>query len=79
MARGPAAPIRWALGTLVPLVGRLVARDHAAYDYLPGSMDRFLTVDGYQDLLRREGCGEVFAERMTLGIAHVVGGRRPAI
>jgi ubiquinone/menaquinone biosynthesis methyltransferase len=74
-ARGPAAPVRWALGTLVPAVGRLVARDHAAYSYLPGSMDRFLTVAEFQDVLRGAGFVDVFAERMTLGVAHLVGGR----
>jgi len=73
-ARGPAAPIRWALGSLVPAAGRLVANDHAAYAYLPGSMDHFLTVAEYQALLREAGCRDVFAERMTLGIAHLVGG-----
>lgn len=74
-ARGPAAPIRWGLGTMIPAVGRLVARDHDAYKYLPGSMDRFLSVTEFQAVLAEAGFGQLFAERMTLGIAHLVGGR----
>jgi demethylmenaquinone methyltransferase/2-methoxy-6-polyprenyl-1,4-benzoquinol methylase len=73
--RGPAAPVRWALNTAIPAVGRLVARDHHAYSYLPGSMDRFLTTADYQRALREAGFVGVFTERMTLGIAHLVGGR----
>jgi len=74
-ARGPAAPVRWALGTAIPAVGRLVARDHAAYSYLPGSMERFFTVNRYLDELHGQGFVDVFAERMTFGVAHLVGGR----
>jgi ubiquinone/menaquinone biosynthesis methyltransferase len=75
-ARGPAAPVRWGLNTAIPAVGRLVARDQAAYSYLPGSMSRFLTVGQYADAMRRSGFRDVFVERMTLGVAHLVGGRR---
>lgn len=73
--RGPISPVRWALNTAIPAVGRLVARDHDAYRYLPGSMDRFLSVREYRQALQDGGFVEVFAERMTLGIAHLVGGR----
>ncbi|MBD3220397.1 ubiquinone/menaquinone biosynthesis methyltransferase [bacterium] len=75
-ARGPAGPVRWGLGTLIPAVGRLVARDHDAYRYLPGSMDRFLSVRQFADLLRDVGFERIVTERMTLGVAHLVGGRR---
>ncbi|HOX24392.1 MAG TPA: ubiquinone/menaquinone biosynthesis methyltransferase [Candidatus Krumholzibacteria bacterium] len=74
--RGPPAPVNWALSTLIPAIGRLVARDHAAYAYLSGSMARFLSVGEFADLMRQAGCRDVFVERLTLGIAHVVGGRR---
>jgi len=74
--RGPAGPVRWGLNTAIPAVGRLVAGDHDAYRYLPGSMDRFVTSMEYQEMLRAEGFTEVFVERMTFGIAHLVGGRR---
>ena len=73
-ARGPVAPVRWVLGKALPAVGRVVARDQAAYSYLPGSMDRFLGVDEYLAVLRDAGFDGGFAERMTLGVAHLVGG-----
>lgn len=76
-ARGPAAPVRRLLAALLPIAGRLAARDEAAYAYLPGSMDRFLSAAQYAALLQREGGREVFVERLTLGIAHLIGGRRP--
>jgi len=77
VGRGPARLVRWALETLVPAMGRFVARDAAAYSYLPGSMDRFVTAPELADLLVAADYGEVFVERQTLGIAHLVGGRRP--
>lgn len=77
-ARGPVPPVRWALGTLVPLLGRLAAGHRAAYAYLPASMERFLSAEACCQLLRAEGCQDVFVERLTLGIAHLVGGRLPA-
>lgn len=77
-ARGPVAPLRWTLHAAIPAVGRLVAGDHAAYSYLPGSMDRFMTVMQYQDALHDAGFVGVFAERMTFGVAHLVGGRAPS-
>jgi ubiquinone/menaquinone biosynthesis methyltransferase len=76
-ARGPAAPVRWLLGRALPALGRTLARDEAAYAYLPGSMDRFLSVPEYLDVLRAAGLEDLVAERLTLGVAHLVGGRRP--
>lgn len=73
--RGPAAPVRWGLNTAIPAMGRLVAGDHDAYSYLPGSMGRFLSTAEYAEVLQEAGFGEVFVERMTFGIAHLVGGR----
>jgi demethylmenaquinone methyltransferase / 2-methoxy-6-polyprenyl-1,4-benzoquinol methylase len=75
--RGPAPPVRQLLGWAVPLLGRLAARDEEAYAYLPGSMDRFLPAAAYRDLLASCGFTRVFVERLTLGVAHLVGGRRP--
>ncbi len=76
-ARGVARPLRGVLRTAVPALGRLIGRDGAAYTYLPGSMDEFLTPGEFAGLLGEHGFGEVFVERQTLGIAHLVGGRLP--
>jgi len=75
--RGVAAPLRFGLNTVIPLLGKLVGRDGAAYSYLPHSMGEFLTPDGFAALLGESGFGEVFVERQTFGIAHLVGGRMP--
>ena len=66
--------MRWALGRALPAVGRVLARDRAAYAYLPGSMDRFLSADAYAALLREAGFAALAVERLTLGVAHLVAG-----
>jgi ubiquinone/menaquinone biosynthesis C-methylase UbiE len=67
------------LDGLVPLAGRLFGGDGAAYGYLPGSMSHFLTPGEFVDLLREAGYREVTVTRQTLGIAHIVAGRRPDV
>ncbi len=76
--RGVAGPVRLALNTVVPLLGRLVGRDGSAYRYLPGSMGEFLTPAEFADLLAELGYRDVLVRRQTFGIAHLVGGRWPA-
>jgi len=75
--RGAAAPVRMGLAASLPLLGRLLGRDRDAYAYLNDSMGRFLTPREYAAQLEQAGFGEVFVERQTLGIAHIVGGRLP--
>ena len=74
-ARGVPWLIRFGLNTVIPLVGKIVGRDSAAYNYLPSSMGEFLTPTEFADLLKEYGFTEVFIERQTFGIAHIVGGR----
>ena len=74
-ARGVPGLIRFGLNTVIPLIGKIVGRDSAAYSYLPSSMGEFLTPTEFADLLREFGFAEVFIERQTFGIAHIVGGR----
>jgi len=74
-ARGVPGPIRFGLNTVIPLFGRIVGRDSAAYSYLPSSMGEFLTPAEFAELLREFGFTEIFIERQTFGIAHIVGGR----
>jgi demethylmenaquinone methyltransferase/2-methoxy-6-polyprenyl-1,4-benzoquinol methylase len=75
--RGPAPPLRRLLGLALPLAGRLWGRDGPAYAYLARSMAGFLSVAGFAAMLSQAGYLEIFVERQTLGIAHVIGGRRP--
>jgi len=76
--RGAAHPVRVLLDRLVPALGHAVARDQAAYRYLSVSMGQFQSAGEFATLLQEYGYKEVFVERQTLGIAHLVGGRRPA-
>jgi demethylmenaquinone methyltransferase/2-methoxy-6-polyprenyl-1,4-benzoquinol methylase len=73
--RGVRGPVRFGLNTVVPALGRLVGRDGSAYRYLPGSMGEFLTAREFASLLEEMGYTDVFVERQTFGIAHIVGGR----
>jgi len=74
-ARGVPGLIRFGLNTVIPLIGKIVGKDHAAYNYLPSSMGEFLTPTEFADLLSEYGFTEVIIERQTFGIAHIVGGR----
>lgn len=74
--RGPNPVVRAALSVCVPALGRLVAGDRDAYSYLPGSMDRFVSADDFAALLQEVGLEQVRIARQTLGIAHIVGGRK---
>lgn len=75
--RGPNGLVRRFLDLALPLQGRLVGNDESAYSYLAESMERFLTPGQFAGLLEEFGFEEVGVERLTLGIAHVVGGRLP--
>ena len=74
-ARGVPGLIRFGLKTVIPFIGRIIGKDHAAYNYLPSSMGEFLTPTEFADLLKEYGFTEVIIERQTFGIAHIVGGR----
>jgi len=76
-ARGVPLPVRWYLNAFLPLLGKIFGRSRSAYAYLAASMGRFLTPTEFAELLRAEGFTDVFVERQTLGISHIVGGRRP--
>jgi len=73
--RGVPGIIRFGLNTVIPLLGRLVGRDSAAYSYLPNSMGEFLTPVEFANLLQEVDFSETIIERQTFGIAHIVGGR----
>jgi demethylmenaquinone methyltransferase/2-methoxy-6-polyprenyl-1,4-benzoquinol methylase len=74
---GPARPVRWLLDHVLPLAGRLLARDGAAYAYLARSMGEFLSAAELSALLEQAGYQDIFLERQNLGVAHILGGRRP--
>ncbi|MFO7653350.1 MAG: ubiquinone/menaquinone biosynthesis methyltransferase [Candidatus Krumholzibacteriia bacterium] len=76
--RGKALPARWLVNSVVPLLGRAMVGDGHAYGYLPGSVGEFLTPGQMASLLREYGYVNIYVQRQTFGIAHLVGGRRPS-
>lgn len=54
---------------VMPLVGRLVSKDSAAYTYLPQSVDAFPQGQRFLDLLAQAGGREARARALTGGIA----------
>ncbi|HEY71490.1 MAG TPA: class I SAM-dependent methyltransferase, partial [Anaerolineae bacterium] len=60
------AYFRW----IIPLLGRLVAGDVEAYNYLPASMDAFISAEQWAGFLQHAGFTEVdFKLRMFATIA----------
>jgi demethylmenaquinone methyltransferase / 2-methoxy-6-polyprenyl-1,4-benzoquinol methylase len=56
---------------LVPLLGRGIAREDAAYTYLPHSLTTFLTPEELAGVIRRSGWRDVRYRRLTLGAVAV--------
>jgi demethylmenaquinone methyltransferase/2-methoxy-6-polyprenyl-1,4-benzoquinol methylase len=52
---------------VVPLIGAAVARDRAAYTYLPQSVERFVTPPQLAELMERAGLRNVRYRRLGLG------------
>jgi demethylmenaquinone methyltransferase/2-methoxy-6-polyprenyl-1,4-benzoquinol methylase len=78
MAGGPKSVlIRWYFHRLVPIMGRIVAGDRAAYTYLPQSVDRFLDADHLASLLRDLGLTGVGYSRLGFGTVTLHWGDRP--
>lgn len=73
--RGAPPLLRRGLDTMLPVAGRLLGRDRAAYAYLAASRDRFLTPAHFCAMLEEFGFRDVTVHRQTFGIAHLVVGR----
>ncbi|MFN8352166.1 MAG: bifunctional demethylmenaquinone methyltransferase/2-methoxy-6-polyprenyl-1,4-benzoquinol methylase UbiE [Flavobacteriales bacterium] len=54
---------------VMPLIGRLISKDSAAYTYLPASVDAFPEGRAFETILAASGGREVRSERLTGGIA----------
>jgi demethylmenaquinone methyltransferase/2-methoxy-6-polyprenyl-1,4-benzoquinol methylase len=61
---------------VLPRIGKLVSRHHAAYGYLPASVSAFSTPDDFVKILRQSGFTDVKAVPLTLGIVFLYTGRR---
>jgi demethylmenaquinone methyltransferase/2-methoxy-6-polyprenyl-1,4-benzoquinol methylase len=78
-ARGLLRPLVWLHFRLViPTLGRLIAGDAQAYQYLPSSTEGFLPPEDLANRLRQAGLQQVSSERLMLGTVAIHRGRRPA-
>ena len=64
---------------VVPLVGNLIARDRAAYTYLPQSVDRFYDANELATMLREAGLENVGYRRLGFGTVCLHWGDKPLI
>ncbi len=62
---------------LVPLVGSIVARDRAAYTYLPQSVDVFYDADELAALMTESGLDSVTYQRLGFGTVCIHMGDKP--
>lgn len=62
---------------MVPLVGKLLAGDGAAYAYLPQSVDQFYDAEELADILRDSGLEKVGYQRLGFGTVCLHWGNKP--
>jgi demethylmenaquinone methyltransferase/2-methoxy-6-polyprenyl-1,4-benzoquinol methylase len=73
---GLRAAYLWYFRQVLPRIGRLVSRHHAAYGYLPASVGAFATPEEFVKTLRKSGFIDVSAVPMTMGIVFLYTARR---
>jgi demethylmenaquinone methyltransferase/2-methoxy-6-polyprenyl-1,4-benzoquinol methylase len=61
---------------IVPVVGRWVSRDQAAYNYLPESVHAFPRGKAFTDILTRIGFKDAAFQRLTFGVCSIYTGRK---
>ena len=79
MPTGPLGALyRLYFGQVLPRIGALVSGDAAAYSYLPASVGRFLSPAALAALMEAAGFQDVVRRPLTLGIAQLYRGTKPA-
>ncbi len=66
------------LNRVLPALGRFFSGDPAAYRYLAESIMNFPSPEAFSDVMRRAGLGDVKKYPLSLGVAHLHVGVRPA-
>ena len=69
--------VRFHLRRVIPLLGRLVAGDAAAYNYLPSSTEAFYSAGELASIMAAAGLEDVTYRTFMLGTIAVHTGRRP--
>jgi demethylmenaquinone methyltransferase/2-methoxy-6-polyprenyl-1,4-benzoquinol methylase len=67
------------LRRVIPLLGWMIAKDKAAYRYLPESTEAFKTPKELAGIMEEVGFHEVVIQRFMFGNIGVVTGRRPRV
>ena len=74
-----ASLFNWYFRKIVPIVGGLLTRDRAAYDYLPDSVAAFPDRDRLMRMMLSAGCSRVRIKSLGVGtVALHIGERAPA-
>lgn len=61
---------------VLPMIGRLVSKDAAAYAYLPESVKEFPSGEAFLEIYRKAGFTEVSIIPLTFGIASIYMGKK---
>jgi demethylmenaquinone methyltransferase / 2-methoxy-6-polyprenyl-1,4-benzoquinol methylase len=69
--------LRLHLHVVIPLLGRLIAGEAEAYNYLPDSTERFLDADALAQQMTRAGLSEAGYVRRMLGTIAIHSARKP--
>lgn len=76
-ARPPFKQIfRFYFHRVMPIIGRLVSKDEAAYTYLPASVDAFPQGKHFVQVLERCGLHDIRSRQLTFGVATLYSARR---
>lgn len=57
--------------TILPLAGRLISKDKAAYTYLPASIDKFPSGHKFLEELSKAGFKDTFYKKLSFGIVNI--------
>jgi len=57
--------------SILPLIGRMVSKDNAAYTYLPESVQQFPYGNDFLDILKKVGFKEAQCKPLTFGISSI--------
>jgi demethylmenaquinone methyltransferase / 2-methoxy-6-polyprenyl-1,4-benzoquinol methylase len=81
ITHAPLGPIggfaRWYFRTVVPVLGRLIGDDDAAYRYLPASVDLFPNARRLAQMFEAAGFADVHYRRLSLGCVAIHRGTIP--
>jgi demethylmenaquinone methyltransferase/2-methoxy-6-polyprenyl-1,4-benzoquinol methylase len=67
---------RFYFNRVLPAIGRLISKHHAAYGYLPASVGAFASPDEFVKILRHAGFVDIKASPLTFGIVYLYTARR---